>query len=137
MRTEKVIFLRLDAIRKVKPLEVVPSFDTYQEYLRDEQAHIWGVSTGCGQTEHIEMMLRIEPTNSHITNRLEREKRYGAVARLDETTWRFTTDINDAQELLPWLRTFIGRIISLECSNKVVEERFWSDFAVLAEMYGG
>ena len=83
------------------------------------------------------MTLTVEPNDSHIVHRLEREKRCGAVARLDETVWRFHADVYDARELVPWLRTFIGRIVSLTCSNKQVEEQFWADFTALAGIYGG
>ena len=137
MHTKKPRFFRLDSIQSVKPLDIVPDFDTYKESLRNEQAHIWGVATSNGQVEHIEMILYIAPTDIHIVHRLEREKRCGNVEQLAQNTWRFIADVYDAQELLPWLRTFIGRIVSLNCSNKIVEERFWSDFALLTEMYGG
>jgi hypothetical protein len=105
--------------------------------LKDEQPHYWGVATGQGKIEHIEMILRIEPKDSHIANRLLREKRCGTVEKLDETTWQFSADVYDALELLPWLRTFIGRIASLTCSNKQVQKQFWSDLSDLAALYGG
>jgi hypothetical protein len=38
---------------------------------------------------------------------------------------------------MPWLRTFIGRIISLTCTNETVETRFAADLAAMDEMYGG
>ena len=83
------------------------------------------------------MILLIVPKDIYIAQRLDREKRCGAVTQLSEDTWRFTADVYDAQELMPWLRTFIGRIISLTCSDKIIEERFWSDYALMVEMYGG
>ncbi|MCL2335854.1 MAG: WYL domain-containing protein [Firmicutes bacterium] len=137
VRTKKLQFYRLDSIQKVKTLDVQPDFDNYMACLRDEAAHIWGVATGNGQRSHIEMRLRIAAADRRIVYRLEREKRCGNIVRLDETGWLFTADVYDAQELLPWLRTFIGRVESLTCSNKIVEERFWSDYALMREMYGG
>lgn len=44
--------------------------------------------------------------------------------------------MHDAGEMLPWLRTFIGRIESFSCSNKAVEEKFWQDLAEVYAMYG-
>jgi DNA-binding transcriptional ArsR family regulator len=130
-------FYRLDSILKVKPLETVPDYEKYQEYLQDEQPHIWGVALGQKNIEHIEMILTIDPKDSHIVHRLEREKRCGTIAQIDDTAWRFTADVYDALELMPWLRTFIGRIASLTCSNKRVEEQFWSDLSALDALYGG
>ena len=134
---KKVCFFRLDSIQKVKPLEPVEKYDTYLECLKDEQSNIWGVAIRQGNIEHIEMRLAVEQKDIHIARRLEREKRCGTVERLDETTWRFYADVYDAWELMPWLRTFIGRISSLTCSNKQVEEQFWADYSALADLYGG
>lgn len=134
---KRICFFRLDSIQKIKPLETVENYDTYREHLRKEQPHIWGVATGQGNIERIEMTLTVEQKDIHIVRRLEREKRCGTVERLDETTWRFYADVYDAWELMPWLRTFIGRISSLTCSNKQVEMQFWTDCAALANLYGG
>lgn len=137
LRGKKVCFFRLDNIQKVKPLEIVENYQTYQESLKDVQPHIWGVATGQYTIEHIEMMLSVAPKDIHIAQRLQREKRVGRVEQLDETTWRFSADVYDTRELLPWLRTFIGRIISLTCTNQKVEEQFWEDLSALADQYGG
>ena len=50
--------------------------------------------------------------------------------------YRFVADVHDAGEMLPWLRTFIGRIESFSCSNKAVAEKFWQDLAEVYAMYG-
>ena len=131
------MFYRLDSIEKVKPLDVIPDYDTYLNLLEDYCKHLWGVASGQdGVLEYIEMTLKVEADERHIVQRLEREKRCGKVDKLNDTLWRFTADIYDAQEMMPWLRTFIGRIVSLTCSNKAVEERFLSDIAVMTALYG-
>jgi hypothetical protein len=134
---KNVCFFRLDSIQIVKPLEIIENYESYQEYLKNEQSNIWGVAVGQNSIEHIEMVLTIEPRDIHIAHRLEREKRCGSVERLDETLWKFTADIYDAWELMPWLRTFIGRISVLTCSNKTVEAQFWADLSSMASLYGG
>ena len=40
-------------------------------------------------------------------------------------------------EMLPWLRTFLGRIVSLECSDTRVTDAFYADLAEMAALYGG
>ena len=42
-----------------------------------------------------------------------------------------------AVELLPWIRTFTGRIVSLKSTNAEVEKRFYGDLAAMRAMYGG
>ncbi len=136
-RDESLSFFRLDSIQKVRLLEEATDFDAYQARIQSDLPYIWGVAVGGGQIEHVEMTLNIAPDNIYVAQRLEREKRGGTVERLDETTWLFMADVYNAQELIPWLRTFIGRIASFSCTNKIVEARFWSDFSIMAEMYGG
>ncbi|MDR1604141.1 MAG: WYL domain-containing protein [Gracilibacteraceae bacterium] len=134
---KKITFFRLDAIAKVTPGETEPEYNAFQDLLKAEQPYIWGVSCGQYRLEHIEMVLAVDPKDVHIIHRLEREKRCGSVRQTAEKEWRFTADVYDAGELIPWLRTFIGRISSLTCSNKKVERQFWADFAALTEMYKG
>ena len=133
---KEICFIRLDMVQKVKQLEVVDNYEDYQERLLKEQSYIWGVSIGAGRIEHIEMVLKVNLKETYIVRRLEREKRCGTVKQLSDDTWQFSADVFDAMELLPWLRTFIGRIVSLTCSNEKVEEQFWEDLLVLAGQYG-
>ena len=44
-------------------------------------------------------------------------------------------DVYDALEMLPWLRTFTGRVTDLECTDRRVINRFWKDFDELEQMY--
>lgn len=137
-RTKRVMFFRLDSVLKIKLLDRVDNCESYIELLNGYRKHLWGVASGSdGNIEHLEMVLVIEISEPHIIGRLEREKRCGMVEQIDDTHWRFSADVYDAQEMLPWLRTFTGRIESLSCTNKSVEERFWGDLAVLVELYGG
>lgn len=68
---------------------------------------------------------------------MEREKRHGTVEILDDRTCRFTADVYDASELLPWLRTFIGRIVELKCSDPMVTDTFHEDLRRMSALYGG
>ncbi|MCL2527958.1 MAG: WYL domain-containing protein [Defluviitaleaceae bacterium] len=137
-RNMRIMFFRLDTVISVKQLDVLPDYSTYQNMLEDYSQHLWGVATGQhGQLEEITVQIKIEKDEHHIVKRLEREKRRGTVEQLSPTLWRFTASVYDAQEMLPWLRTFTGRIVSLSCSNKLVEERFNSDINAMAKLYGG
>ena len=57
--------------------------------------------------------------------------------QLDEHTWRFTADVYDSSEMLPWLRTFIGRIVRLEFSDPTVRRTWQDDLRALARAYEG
>ena len=110
----------------------------YSGWYEKFAACLWGVSAGeAPDLDHIEMTVRFEPHEKYILDRLDREKRCGKVELLDEYTARFSADVFDASELLPWLRTFIGRIVSLECTNKYVTDTFYADIDAMAALYGG
>lgn len=131
-------FYRLDQIDGVKLGEAaqLPAQDA--EALRAFQGSVWGVATkGSGATEHLEMVIHAEPEEDFVVKRLHREKRCGTVSALGEGNYRFTADVFDALEMLPWIRSFIGRIVSLRCSNPEVTRRFYADLDALQEMYGG
>ena len=95
------------------------------------------MSEGDHTLDHLEMLIHVEPDEFFIVERLQREKRHGKVEQVDTSTWRFSADVYDATELLPWIRTFIGRIDALTCSNAFVVQRFEDDMRALNRMYGG
>lgn len=137
-RGRRMAFFRLDAVKKVTIGGEERRFDTYLEYQSQFDRHLWGVSAGAGHgLEHIEMTVRFGPGEDFIVQRLEREKRHGTVEVLDSHTCRFTADVCDASELLPWLRTFIGRIVALKCSNPFVTDTFYEDLRRMSALYGG
>lgn len=134
----RLTFFRLDFIQAVKAGDAEPDFDRYTAICDQFRSRLWGISTGPDYScDHLEMDLYLAPHENFILQRLEREKRNGTVERLDETTCRYRVDTCNAMETLPWLRTFTGRILRLECSNPNVETRFWQDLQQMDDMYGG
>ena len=129
-------FLRVDLIDNIKKGDVCEYPAGLQKKLADFCSHVWGVSGNSrSRLEHIEMTVFAGPEDGHIADRLEREKRCGTVERLDDTHWRFTADVYDALEMIPWLRTFTGRVTDLKCTDQRVPDRFWKDIDELKRMY--
>ena len=130
-------FYRTDLIDSIKTGEKTQVPDSLPRQLEDFCSHVWGVAgSNSLPLQHIEMTVFAGPDEGHIAQRLEREKRCGTVEKLDDSHWRFSADIYDALEILPWLRTFTGRITDLQCTDRRVTDRFRKDFASLAAMYG-
>lgn len=135
---KRMAFFRLDTIRKVVRGSVEKQYEKYLGYQAKFDRHLWNVSTGPDHNlDHLEMTIRYEPGEEFILQRLEREKRHGSVEVLDSQTCRFTADVYDASEMLPWLRTFIGRIAELKCSSPFVVDTFYEDLARMDQLYGG
>ena len=132
---------RLDYLSHVRLEEPTPRFDELRDELDRMQTKMWGVSTarnkwGKERLEHVEFTLRIEDGEEYIVRRLEREKRIGRVEQLDAHTYRFSADVYDSGEMLPWIRTFICRIEQMNFSNRTVENRFKNDLAAMYHIYG-
>lgn len=136
-QTKRPLFFRLDNIRRVKAGPVEPRAEEYRELAKAFSGKLWGVSTASLEPEHLEMTIRVGEKEGYIRNRLEREKRCGRVEQPDPHTLTFTADVYDTMEMLPWIRSFIGRIVRLECSNKAVEQRFREDLETMQGLYGG
>ena len=138
-RFKRITSFRTDSILSVKAGDVCGRFDELREALDGMRPHMWGVSTQgtSGQRlEHVEFTVRYSDDEKHIPKRLEREKRCGTVEAIDENTSRFSADIFDSTEIIPWMRTFICRIVSFSFSNKILEEQFRSDIEDMYNLYG-
>ena len=99
---------------------------------------MWGVicdDRAHPQLERVSFTVRFGRGEHHILDRLEREKRCGTVTRIDENTARFTAEVYDTTEMIPWIRTFLCRITELDFSNKIVEAQFRKDFETLCVLY--
>lgn len=100
---------------------------------------MWGVSTQSksGQRmEHVEFTLCYGDDEAAYSQRLEREKRCGIVEKIDDHTSRFSADIYDASEIVPWIRTFICRITDIHFSDKNLEIQFKNDIRQMYRLYG-
>ena len=134
----RMMFFRLDYIQTAALLEREPEPEKYEGFYLKFRSHLWGSSTGENFTvDYVEMTLHIEEGEEYILRRLEREKRNGHVVRLDEHRLVYRVLTYDATELLPWIRSFTGRIASLKCSNPQVVRQFYEDLDTLNALYGG
>ena len=106
-----------------------------------KQSKMWGVSVkrnkwGNEHLEHVEFTIKVEDNEEYIVKRLEREKRIGTMEKLDEHTYRFSADVYDTSEMIPWIRTFICRIVKMNFSNRTIENQFKKDLEAMYRMYG-
>ena len=137
-RFKRITSFRTDNIVSVKMDDVCDRFDELREKLDGMMPHMWGVSTQStsGQhMEHVEFTVKYADNEKHIHQRLEREKRCGTVEKIDDNTSRFSADVFDASEVIPWIRTFICRITDYSFSNKDLEEQFRDDIEQMYRLY--
>jgi len=129
---------RLDYMSNIRTGEVCETFGILREALRKAEAHMWGVNGhwNTGKTEHVEFEIAVREDEPYIVRRLEREKRCGHVEKIDDTHYRYTAEVFDTTEMLPWIRTFLCRITRMNFSNRTAENRFKEDIREMYRMYG-
>lgn len=131
--------LRLDAIKEVIMLEVSENYDELRESLHRNHRYLWGVTfqnSGNTHTEKIKLTLHIrESSEMHIVERLEREGKGGRITKIAPDTYTFETEVFDSGEMLPWIRTFTGRILKLECDSTRLEKTYYHDMEKMFAMY--
>lgn len=128
--------LRVDYIQKGKAGEVCADYDRLLKVCERAGEHMWGVSCAkYRRYEHIEMDIYVGTDEAFIVRRLEREKRCGTVSKVDEETYRFSADVLDAYEMMPWIRTFFGRIKAIRCDNEDVKNQIKIDMVKMLKQY--
>lgn len=138
-RFDRITSFRIDRVDSVIMGDVCEEFDNLRTTLANMQHHMWGVSTqgrSRERIEHVEFTVTYGDNEQHIHNRLLREKRCGTVERIDNNTSRFSADVYDSAEMIPWIRTFICRITDISFSNKDMEKQFKDDISAMYRLYG-
>ncbi len=139
MKSRRFTCFRLDTIRHIIPEKEAPGYNKLLQMLNRNQCYLWGVSFHSDSGRHLEKLAMtlhvIEPEEDYIIDRLKREGRGGTVTKTGADTYRYETEVFDCNEMLPWIRTFTGRILSLTCTDRLVEQRFYQDLQAMYQMY--
>lgn len=128
---------RLDYINNVEALTECDAYGTRLKELEEKLPFSWGVSLRKkARLEKVEMKLHIdEATEDYVLRRLKREGKNGTIERVADNTFIYRAEVFDTMEMVPWLRTFLGRIISIEGTNKPVIKQFIRDIYRMVRMY--
>lgn len=127
---------RVDRISRVKMGKPAEDFNERRDAYDETRFQRWGVSKSGGVPRHIEFTIRCMPYEAHVKRRLYRERRCGRVEEMEDgRLLRFSAEVYDPMEVLPWVRTFIGRIVSFSCDDALVTKRFRADVSELARLY--
>ena len=132
----KQMSFRIDYIKSVQLGEIIENYDSYLRDYQNRVKHMWGVVCDKGKNyEHIEIDINVEQGEDYIVKRLSREKRCGNIEKIDDNTYRFTADVYDSNEMITWIRTFIGRIKKIKCDNSEVVNQLKFDIVKMAKWY--
>lgn len=135
---DRLYSYRLDYISDVKTGEPCERFDELRQKLDEAESCMWGVNGRLDKkhTDHVEFEIKAADDEQYIVHRLEREKRCGKVEKIGDNLYRYSADVFDTTEMIPWIRTFICRITRLSFSDRTAENNFKADIEKMYEMYG-
>lgn len=129
---KEYLSMRVDLFHRVLVKERAEQIEAIREKGKEVMNHMWGVVCRSGKKlDHVEMDIYVGDDEPFILRRLQREKRCGTVTKLDGHTYRFTADVYSAREMVPWLRTFFGRILRLNCTNPEVKRQLAKDLKAM------
>ncbi|MCM1303864.1 MAG: WYL domain-containing protein [Lachnospiraceae bacterium] len=138
-KSKRFTCYRLDTIKTVTLLDQSEEYEELHSKLDRNRGQLWGVSFQGNSRNHLERLTMtiqaFEPSEQYIVNRLKNEGRGGTVTRIAQNVYQYEIEVFDCNEMLPWIRTFTGRILSLECTDRSVEQRFYQDLKTMYRMY--
>ena len=133
---KRFAFYRLDRIKEACKSNECTNKNEMMTRADTAVQKLWGVSFGKeNYIEKLEMTVRIAKGEEYILKRLEREKRNGTIQKLANGDYKFMTEVYDASEMIPWIKTFTGRIVEIKCSNERVEKQIKEDFEMMKRIY--
>ena len=129
--------IRIDYIQSVTLGEPLNGFDGIRERCASSYEKSFSLENQQRDLKQVRLVLRIdEQGEPYVLDRLKREGRHGVITRLTENTFEYAIEVSDTLEMGPWLRTFIGRIVSLEGTETSVIKMFKNDIKTMMTMAG-
>lgn len=130
---------RLDYVKSVKILDTCENYQYLKDKLEGNLDKCWGVSFGGnsrGEMTSIKLYID-EEKEGYIINRINREGRGGKLEKVDKNTYIYSKEIFDTNEIMSWVKSFTGRIISIEGASEFVTNKFYDDMKRMKDMYLG
>jgi predicted DNA-binding transcriptional regulator YafY len=136
-KTKRFFNYRLDNIKAIKILPTPTEDISVHTMLERNLDRVWGVNFGRShRIEMIMMKLYIdEQKEKYILYRIQREGKGGTLTKIEDNIFLYQKEVFDSNDISPWLKTFMGRILELEGTNQSVIKRFYEDIERLTAMY--
>ena len=134
LHSGKLYSLRLDYLEKGHTLAAAENYQQGIDKLVAAERTAWNCSFTMTRTVNYRILLHLP--EHYLYQRLVREKRQGTVTPLGDSLYEFSIDLIDPKGMEPWLRTWIGRIVQINSTNRTWENQFWADLTEMNRLYG-
>lgn len=137
MRNKKFSTIRLDYVKEVAAGDVYPEYDSVCTDYQLRMTNSFSIThQSTEKLNNVKMLLSIdEATEQYVLERVKREGKHGVVTKVADNLFQYSIDVADTLEMVPWLRTFIGRIVRLEGTENHVISQFKRDINSMASLY--
>lgn len=127
IRLDQLHSLQLHPEKEIQP----------QISLSDQLDTAWMLpSSEDNMVEEVHIRLSLDERESEfVPRRLERELPPTHITKINENTYDLHLTLTQPQSLLPWLRTHMGRIQSIQSTSGELEQKFYQDVQLLQQMY--
>ncbi|MBQ2592759.1 MAG: WYL domain-containing protein [Candidatus Riflebacteria bacterium] len=136
-RFDNFSFFRIDYIKEVKILEKANEADNFKQAFSKALPYCYMLNMDkTRKIENFEMTLSIdEEKEKHILRKLKQETRGGTVEKTAPNTFVYKRKLYNTQEIMPWVKSFIGNIISIKGDNQKDIDCFYEDVEKMANIY--
>lgn len=136
-RKNKYSTVRVDYIKDVDIGDIQPEYDSIKDKYSILMKNTFSIMNKSAEgLQNVRMLLSIdEATEQYMINRIKREGRHGVLNWVDNNVFEYTINVADTLEMVPWLRTFIGRIINIEGTETGIISQFKKDIETMMSMY--
>lgn len=123
---------RIDHILAIEDSTVFKDDKTYNiinEQFSFRIKHTWNVNFHYFENPMlVEFTIFVGDDEPFIINRLKREGHGGTITQISRNVYQYSIKIFDVTEIIPWVKTFTGRIVSFKSEDKKAEMKFYNDY---------
>ena len=131
-----VLPYRIDTITDVSTGDVDDDFYQYRSEMDQAYDKAWNISIGPEESlKELRIVFNFPTDAEYLSRRLYREKRTGDIKSLGDGRYEFTIQTYDMRSVKPFIRSFIGSIESVECSDDALISELKDEIEALRGMY--
>ena len=125
-------------IFSVKKTEKCTYFDSLIKKYDSIKNNLWGKSIQIdkNKTEHVDFSIQYTEDEFYILERLKREAFSGRIkSDINTNNATFSFEIFDSKELIPWIRSYFGRITQFNFENETLQQQLTDEIKKMYAMY--
>ncbi|MBR4634373.1 WYL domain-containing protein [bacterium] len=125
-------------IVSVKKSDKCSYFDSLRSEYHSIKKNLWGKSITIDKkkTEHVDFTIQYNDAEIYVLKRLKREAFSGQIkTNTNKKEATFSYELFDSKELIPWIRSYFGRITQFHFENKDLQQQLKDEIKKMYAIY--